>query len=139
MLIQLKSIRNIFRDFGWDTHLPDQCNILDYCFGHELYDEKYRDSYKNMSVFYHKQTDSCYLICERYFHELYDSNIEDMVNQIENFFKIRHTIFNKKAIPAIPKLKLAFENPKDLFDLIEKLSRTHFVEILYMSNLLNYA
>ena len=65
MLIKLKDIRQIYRELKWDKQLPDQMNILAYSFGQNIFDRRRQrssDIYANMSVFYHKQTDSCYMI-----------------------------------------------------------------------------
>ena len=61
-----------------------------------------------MSIFYDRQTDSCYLLCERYFYEEEFENIKQVFDQIIKFYKQRKT-----KIKA-PALKLSFYSFKDL-------------------------
>ena len=88
MLIKLNDIRQIYRELRWDTQLLDQMNILAYSFGQDIFDRRHQhllDMYANMSVFYHKQTDSCYMICQRSYYNCYLPNLDDVISQIKDY------------------------------------------------------
>ena len=137
MLIKLPEIGNLFKELQWDRLLPDQMNILAYGFGHEIFDESYTEVWKNMSIFYHKQTDECYLIHEKCYHDQHESVKTDILNQVMDFLETKTLPFCKTPLP--PRLKLTFKSFEDLFKSIEELTRSYSAEILYMSNLLDYS
>ena len=85
-----------------------------------------------MSIFYDRQTDSCYLLCERYYYEEELKNIKQILDQIIKFYK------NRTIKVKAPTLRLSFNNYKDLNNKIEELANRNFIKIEYMSNLLNY-
>ena len=86
----------------------------------------------NLSIFYDRQTDSCYLLCEKYYYEEELKNIKQILDQIIKFYK------NRTIKVKAPTLRLSFNNYKDLNNKIEELTYRHFIKIEYMSNLLNY-
>ena len=110
ILVKNDKLRKVYSKLGWDEDLPDQINIWEYGVGYKIFRSTSHEILKNMSIFYDKQTDSCYLLCERYFYEDEDGseNIKQVLDQIIRFYKQRKT-----KIKA-PALKLSFYSFKDL-------------------------
>ena len=130
ILVKLNDIRQVYRELQWDIQLPDQMNILAYSFGQKIFDrreKRYINVYKNMSVFYHRQTDSCYLICKRSYYTYYLSNFDNIIEQIQDYAETTTDKLGptKDMNWNIPQLDLEFDNPKHLYDIIDELSRRY--------------
>ena len=108
ILVKNDKLRKVYSKLGWDEDLPDQINIWEYGVGYKIFGSTSRKILKNMSIFYDRQTDSCYLLCERYYYEAELENIKQVLDQIIRFYKQRKT-----KIKA-PALKLSFYSFKDL-------------------------
>ena len=131
ILIKVDKIRKAYSKLKWDEDLPDQLNILEYGIGHQFFRSNDKDILSNMSIFYDAQTDSCYLICNRDYYLNEGRSIQTILKKIKDYST------NNTSRITSSTLELSYRNFNDLSEKIEELSRKHFVEIVYMSNLIN--
>ena len=132
ILIKVNEIRKAYSKLGWDEDLPDQINILGYGIGHQFFNLDDLDILRNISIFYDSQTDSCYLICGRdYYLNEGRENIQTVLDHIKVYSE------NNTLRITSPALEFSCRNFNDLSDKLEQLSRRYFVDIVYMSNLIN--
>ena len=108
ILVKNDKLRKVYSKLEWDEDLPDQINIWEYGIGYKIFRSKYHKILKNLSIFYDRQTDSCYLLCERYYYDDEFENIKQMLDQIIKFYN------NRTIKVKAPTLKLLFNNYKGL-------------------------
>ena len=108
ILVKNDKLRKVYSKLGWDEDLPDQINIWEYGVGYKIFRSTSHEILKNISIFYDKQTDSCYLLCEKYYYDDEFENIKQMLDQIIKFCN------NRTIKVKAPTLKLLFNNYKGL-------------------------
>ena len=108
ILVKNDKLRKVYSELEWDEDLPDQINIWEYGIGYKIFRSKYHQILMNLSIFYDRQTDSCYLLCERYYYDDEFENIKQMLDQIIKFYN------NRTIKVKAPTLKLLFNNYKGL-------------------------
>ena len=146
MLVQLNYLRSLFGKLGWDQYLPDQMNILGNWFHHNILEKEDTQEHEYMSIFFHKQTNQCYLVCERSYFRNNKRKIEQTLGRITNYCEKlvesqkQNKLFTTEALNSpdnfIAKRKFAFSSLRDLVRKLDELRNKYCIDIIYISNIL---